>query len=144
MMYILFDNKLKSLLYIIWLRGIVIVVFVKRIDIIFFKSLFGVFNCVIVIIYIEIRVVVKNISIDDIIKIKNGIGNFVFNINGYIEIVIGMNIIVYIIKEMCKLVIFRCFEKILILIVVISELKEIVFFVRLYKKLLVFIVIFII
>ncbi|BFL91924.1 hypothetical protein [Clostridioides difficile] len=95
-----------------------------------------------VITYIEIRVVVKNISIDDTIKIKNGTGNPVFNINGYTETAIGMNITAHIIKEICKLVIFRCFEKIPILTAATSELKEIAPSARPYKKLLAPIVIF--
>ncbi|WP_009904975.1 hypothetical protein [Clostridioides difficile] len=96
----------------------------------------------IVIAYIEIRVVVKNISIDDTIKIKNGTGNPVFNINGYTENAIGMNISAHIVKEMYKLVIFRYFEKIPILTAATRELKEIAPSARPYKKLLAPIVIF--
>ncbi|CCL63214.1 hypothetical protein BN182_500003 [Clostridioides difficile E9] len=96
----------------------------------------------IVITYIEVRLVVKNISIDDTIKIKNGTGNPIFNINGYTETAIGTNISAHMIKGICKLVTFRYFEKIPILTAATSELKEIAPSARPYKKLLAPIVIF--
>lgn len=74
---------------------------------------------------IEIIVVMKNINIEDITRIKNGATNPVCSIDGYTENAIGINISAHTQRYIYKLLIFICLENMPILIAATSELNDI-------------------